>query len=253
MNNGVDDLMNETPRVQQPQEQARAQEIPNNVIPSGYLSNSIHQQDTASSPSGFLDMSETTPTAFEVNMKPLDSQQYLESTTSIRDWIFGVAHNGEDSVHDPPPSNKSCGCMVCLRLGTMYSRSGMDDESCRFPGCHNTFDAYSFGRAKHEKEHFGAKGKFRCIEPDCGFKSPWWGTLLRHYTSKHCDAPQRYPCPIVGCKYGGENGFKRPDKCQSHINEKHRGMSRVRKTKSGGKQKPRDLDASGLECSGIKK
>lgn len=75
---------------------------------------------------------------------------------------------------------------------------------------------------KHEKDHFRHEGQLRCIEDRCDYGAKRWPDLKRHYTSKHCLNPKtKFPCPEIGCKYGGDNGFTRKDKLKSHRDKVH--------------------------------
>ena len=111
---------------------------------------------------------------------------------------YALAHttSGVDtpSSDPPPPStdpSKKCTCIVCLGI-------------------------------KRPKET-----KLRhCLVENCHFSSKHWGDLLRHTTSRHCNNPYRFVCPVVECKYHGEGkGFMRKDQLSSHFRRIHAGHS----------------------------
>ena len=65
--------------------------------------------------------------------------------------------------------------------------------------------------------------EYRCAVQGCHYFSIRRFELKRHHAAKHCTQPKRYPCPELGCKYGGDNGFKRPDKFKDHYKKIHEG------------------------------
>lgn len=134
-------------------------------------------------------------------------------------------------------------CMICLSLGTQKDiitsyigefaygfepRRPVYISVCRFPGCQERFkmswvyDAYP-KFAEHERTHFGKLRDYHCLEKGCQLKTKKFADLRRHYTVRHCTNAMKYPCPILGCKYGGDNGFTRKDKLQSHQRNVHQG------------------------------
>lgn len=124
-------------------------------------------------------------------------------------------------------SNNQCECLNCLHLGVpVYS--GL--HACRVPSCDVIF-AYGgeFDQGKrrmwHEKKHLEHDGKYICYSTDCKSSFIRWEDLVRH-TNKHCLKPQRFPCPEIGCKYSGDNGFVRKDKLKSHYKNAHEGKPR---------------------------
>ena len=65
--------------------------------------------------------------------------------------------------------------------------------------------------------------QYRCAVQGCHYFSIRRYELKRHHAVKHCTQPKRFPCPEPYCKYGGENGFKRPDKLKDHQKKIHEG------------------------------
>ena len=135
-----------------------------------------------------------------------------------------------------PASSRECSCTICIGLGSMSKCCEVPRPAhyhCRFADCNFSrsgealwyvFDAEKRVR-EHEKDHFRYEGQYRCMEDRCVYGTKRWSDLTRHYTSKHCLNPKaKHPCPEIGCKYGGNNGFKRKDKLKSHrekVHEKH--------------------------------
>ena len=98
------------------------------------------------------------------------------------------------------------------------------------------FDEGAKMRVSHERGHYLAqhtgithnhseKDYYLCPVKDCDYRSLRWSDLTRHITAKHCIAPKRFPCPAIGCKYSGENGFARKDKLKSHYQSMHAGKA----------------------------
>ena len=111
---------------------------------------------------------------------------------------------------------------------------------CRVPGCGHEESAYhpltfDESHVSHERAHFkvqdeeendkkSKKASYFCDVPNCKYKTARWPDLIRHTTHKHCTAPRKLPCPVIGCKYSGENGFTRKDKLKNHCQKVHAGM-----------------------------
>ena len=140
------------------------------------------------------------------------------------------------STSAAPGSNGQCSCITCVDLGSerVWSYNSQVAYPCRLSGCN--FSAPQEGKRpdgdddqrdarNHEKTHFRHEGQFRCKEDRCVYAAKRWSDLKRHYTSKHCLNPKtKFPCPEIGCKYGGNNGFTRKDKLKSHrekVHERH--------------------------------
>ena len=152
-----------------------------------------------------------------------------------------------------PGSGRECSCITCVDLGSYRTRMwGVDNYhhrcrhsdfnfiSTREGGYRGNWVAEEAAR-KHEKNHFRHDGQFRCIEDRCVYGAKRWSDLKRHYTSKHCMNPKtKFPCPEIGCKYGGDNGFTRKDKLKSHREKVHdkraklENRSRVSKSNAQG-------------------
>jgi hypothetical protein len=81
---------------------------------------------------------------------------------------------------------------------------------------------YPWGYVPHHyKTHFeNEQGRYRCKAPNCNTTFARWGELTRHYGT-HCLKPETFPCDVIGCKFGGENGFKRKDKLSDHRRKVH--------------------------------
>lgn len=157
-------------------------------------------------------------------------------------------------------SQEDCTCISCLGIGI---RKGLASSSggsfgCRFPGCpyrynHHPF-WYSYPTApfyEHEKSHYGQTGKYICLEQTCQVATKNFGDLKRHDKAKHCSNPtkEQFPCPVLECKYSGNNGFARKDKLKSHYKNIHEGKPGP--VKAGRVIKPATLkpQVSGLEGS----
>lgn len=110
---------------------------------------------------------------------------------------------------------------------------------CRLTACSKTVHCYPFGDRMglsprprdlliHEKSHYEHHGGYKCAEGDCGHLAKEFRDLKRHYQAKHCTKTPEFSCDVLGCKYGGENGFHRKDKLASHYKNMHqRGVASI--------------------------
>lgn len=169
-------------------------------------------------------------------------------------------------------ASAECCCMKCLSVGVQVkpfdevasemkrseAHGGSGLLTCRYLGCSAYFEIFSssgelsagshgwyWKRHDHERNHFeaiDASGveKYRCNVERCNFSSKRWADLIRHCTTKHCTNPniQIFPCPEIGCKYGGANGFTRKDKLKSHYDNVHKGNAVLGKAPRALKPKP---------------
>lgn len=126
---------------------------------------------------------------------------------------------------------KNCTCISCLKIPAPYwGASYINGEHlCRFPSCQgipDTNKAFSELR-NHEVGHYGQPGKYTCLEQTCHTITKSFGDLKRHDKAKHCTNPEKeqFPCPVLWCKYSGNNGFARKDKLKSHYKNIHEGKS----------------------------
>ena len=150
-----------------------------------------------------------------------------------------------------PGSSRECSCITCVDLGSCREIMWHVESyhyRCRLSDCtfsiaagyheetyHSGYRAEEAAR-KHEKDHFRHEGQLRCIEDRCVYRAKRWPDLKRHYTSKHCLNPKtRFPCPEIGCKYGGDNGFTRKDKLKSHRDKVHGKRANTEKRFRGSK------------------
>jgi len=142
-------------------------------------------------------------------------------------------------------STALCKCLGCLvRLGSFLCH----DRFCQLPcetsvvgswhvrrehacllGCGEKSSLFNYEvnrkdlRCAREREHkhiathfLNEQKQYQCKEEGCKTIVKRWAELPRHYKTAHCLVPDNFPCDVSGCKYGGENGFKRHDKLTSH-------------------------------------
>ena len=148
-------------------------------------------------------------------------------------------------------SQEDCSCISCLGIGIRNGRSWYYQNGCRFPGCPYRSRLYGCPVYEHEKSHYGQTGKYMCLEQTCQVATKNFGDLKRHDKAKHCSNPtkEQFPCPVLWCKYSGNNGFARKDKLKSHYKNIHEGKPGP--VKAGRVIKPATLkpQVSGLEGS----
>lgn len=178
-------------------------------------------------------------------------EAYTVTPTQEPSWSF-VPDLANDSSRQ-----KDCTCISCCKIGLPCGVIGIHGEGyrCRFPSCQPSvhYDPV-LKLCEHEKCHYGQPGKYTCLEQDCHAVLKNFGDLRRHDKAKHCTDPnkEQYPCPVLWCKYSGNNGFARRDKLKSHYKNIHEGKSAP--AKAGRVIKPATLrpKVSGLEGSASK-
>ena len=117
----------------------------------------------------------------------------------------------------------ACLCVDCLLAGPSFTR--YNQNQCRLAFC--TFVGFGVsgkgGSEEHERSHFGQSGKYTCAEPGCHTTTKKFSDLKRHYAGRHCIDPKKakFPCPVLDCKYSGDNGFARKDKLKSPYKNVH--------------------------------
>ena len=80
---------------------------------------------------------------------------------------------------------------------------------------------------RHYCSHFKQDGKYTCDDGDCKRAFSRSVDFFRHSNDVHCKCAQKFPCDVFGCKYGGDNGFRRKDKLTSHKRNVHDGKATV--------------------------
>lgn len=172
---------------------------------------------------------------------------YTVSPTQEPSWS-----SASDLTNDSS-RQKDCTCIICCEIAKWGYDPPLTEGKwkCRFPSCQTTVSAYISLLYDHEKSHYGRPGKYTCPEQDCPLVIDSFGDLGRHVKTKHCTNPdkERYPCPVLWCKYSGSNGFVRKDKLKSHYRNIHEG--KCAPAKAGRVIKPATLrpKVSGLESS----
>ena len=143
-------------------------------------------------------------------------------------------------IHD-----RVCICLNCLDDTSPLNSRELRDRfptlqkiSCRIEGC--TWDDEIFqdfvttqiwGMMSHERSHFreqtrdeDGKWIYTCKGDRCRIRTKRKDDVKRHYATVHCKNPERFPCHVIGCPFGGENGFTRKDKLTSHMKSTHKGL-----------------------------
>lgn len=153
------------------------------------------------------------------------------------------ASGSSDIRTAPVDSNGLTNNAVASGIGILGARGGLATELCSCPECAIYRSVHGYrGRelwcicgymttwqggyvAPHYRTHFeDEQGRYRCHAPNCDTTFARWGELTRHYRA-HCLKPKTFPCDVIGCKYGGENGFTRKDKLSDHRRKVHDGKA----------------------------
>ncbi len=152
-------------------------------------------------------------------------------TVADIDRLLGISHD------------RVCTCLNCLdspsSLGSFEARSRFPALlyiSCRIEGCtwRQIVHSYSYSLwpvMSHEERHFREETRdqdrkliFTCKNDRCQIRTKRKDDVKRHYATVHCKNPERFPCHVIGCRFGGENGFTRKDKLTSHMKSTHKGL-----------------------------
>ena len=135
-------------------------------------------------------------------------------------------------VHGNEVPKSGCTCLSCRLVWTLAHGVSREPLQCRFQGC-SYIPSYWEGFF-HEKSHFRSphEGRFQCLEYHCKFTTKRFPDLIRHYATKHCMNPKKFPCPVPFCKYSGDNGFLRQDKLKSHQRNVHKTAVTSRSSKT---------------------
>ena len=141
--------------------------------------------------------------------------------------------------------DKACNCLNCLdhsfpgNVFKLLDRfPALQCISCRIKGCtwHEKVQAHHIFSSSarvwaHEVAHFreetrdqDGKWIYTCTNDRCRIRTKRKDDVKRHYATVHCKNPERFPCHVIGCPFGGENGFTRKDKLTSHMKSTHKGL-----------------------------
>lgn len=181
-------------------------------------------------------------TATGETLSGVDTELKLAGTSNVEpsptQATLSDSGDQADEVHFPVlDSLEGCTCLACAQerhpiivplAGRWESRVHCRIPQCTFLVTYTTRISLSKYHAfktlcRHEGTHFEHQGKYKCAETDCDCLAKQFRDLKRHYRAKHCTKTPGYPCDVLGCKYGGENGFHRKDKLASHYKNMHQG------------------------------
>jgi len=152
----------------------------------------------------------------------------------MRDIELPILSQLTDQPSDSMQSHE-CTCPACFQekpLVVVSEYGVVCRLACRLATCSKNVHYYPYGDRMglsprpqdllvHEKSHYEHHGGFKCAEGDCGHLAKEFRDLKRHYRAKHCTKTPGYPCDVLGCKFGGDNGFHRKDKLASHYKNMH--------------------------------
>ena len=205
---------------------------------------STHQEDVSQSLSSRTDFDSSLAGAYYP--KGYDSEMTMNtSSTSLslsthRTYPSSESPAQTSTIIQPLASNtgSNCTCIACI-IETSPPDFVRETRPCILPSCEYK-TLYRREWTTHVKKHFLPSDRFPCNAPDCKIISVRWSDFLRHCKSSHCRRPQIFPCDVLGCKYGGDNGFPRKDKLMSHKRNVHEGKAVPRKQPRVIKPKKRE-------------
>ena len=167
---------------------------------------------------------------FQTTVQPLGSGPIIPEAP---DGLATVRKN-------PPPAEVGivggdCNCISCkikLRFQKAIKLKTSDGIYSYYP-CHFQWcgcglfcfnDVWAIHNwKKHYITHLKQDGKYTCGDGDCKRAFSRSVDFFRHSNDVHCKYAQKFPCDVFGCKYGGDNGFRRKDKLTSHKRNVHDG------------------------------
>ena len=165
--------------------------------------------------------------------------------------------------------DRVCACLNCLNIPSSFDEDEVRARfpvlqyiSCRIEGCTRVMrlPLSHWDVFYHEEDHFRGETRtqdwksiytsiYTCKNDRCQIRSKRKDDVKRHYATVHCKNPQRYPCHVIGCPFGGENGFTRKDKLTSHMKSTHKGLPHPGKRLQAIKPKA-DVSNAGVHKAG---
>ena len=118
----------------------------------------------------------------------------------------------------------ACDCIACFHTRFFQAIKTPGWFTCSIHGCedyfcrNNQFASHYYNKHLHREE-----GKYPCTASNCKHAFKRGSDLFRHNKAVHCLRAEKFPCNVIGCKYGGDNGFTRKDKLKSHVKNAHEG------------------------------
>ena len=219
--------------------------------PKGSLLGSIDGFESAATQEYPSAITSTSDSATQLTANPShDATSYSSpSTDSIRDITLQQTEIGALSNFGTTPQafnvlvckdvKAGCACFCCkhriivnrdmLGCDLGWLRSWLLNyiliNACSAPNCGLPHGVLRQLKTEHlfGPQLCSDKDKYRCAVQGCQFFSVRRSGLRRHHAAKHCTQPKRFPCLEPYCKYGGDNGFIRPDKLKEHQKKIHEG------------------------------
>ena len=188
-----------------------------------------------------IELDQMVPWQHKNSYSPLELEHLSVISTTVENSVDPSASEAQAATHtlfsETIPSSSSskttaglvtskvehtCACISCtLRsIGSIYYRFD-SSQACPLNCGYDTDYRHEF--KNHWLRHFKHDdNKYYCKGPGCKQSFKKWGDLKRH-DKGHCKKPNLFPCEVIGCKYGGKNGFIRKDKLYSHRRNVHDG------------------------------
>ncbi|MCJ1270954.1 hypothetical protein MMC22_010853 [Lobaria immixta] len=165
-------------------------------------------------------------TAYEDQGSTTGAGAMTDNHTSSHDLSPSRSGSGPSSLSANNDVTNVCACISCFvkqQRNELWKPKSLE-YNC-VVGCPQQFDFWQAKQwLKHLQTHFKQDKKFHCRVPQCGQVFSRWGELTRH-SKNHCIRPVKFACDVLGCKYGGDNGFIRHDKLLSHKRNVHDGRA----------------------------
>lgn len=128
------------------------------------------------------------------------------------------------SFNDVTVAGKHHICLRCLESTYTNSHSySYQRRTCIFD-CPIVSNSPAQNWDHFRAEHVWENGSYPCRVPNCARRFKRMPDLMRHY-SIYCTRADKFPCDVIGCKFGGDNGFPRKDKLRDHKRKVHEGKA----------------------------
>ena len=184
----------------------------------------------------------------------VDSEARLTTSSALPSVPVGKPDEADDKITVADIDrllginyDRVCTCLNCLDYSaSLHSYefrarfSALEHVLCRIEGCTwnkeigegmGTLSLAILCTRFHEEIHFRERTRdqnekriYTCTNDRCRIRTKRKDDVKRHYATVHCKNPQRFPCHVIGCPFGGENGFTRKDKLTHHMKSTHKGL-----------------------------
>ncbi|MCJ1270953.1 hypothetical protein MMC22_010852 [Lobaria immixta] len=179
----------------------------NSTVHQEFLSSSFSDACGSSTGNASDTMLTSNDTTDEDPGSAIGTAALTDNHNSSHDLPSSSSGSGPSSLSAKNDVTNVCACISCFAKQQRNKpwRRKSPVYNC-VVGCPQQFDlGLEKKRLKHLQTHFKQDNKYHC--------------------KNHCIRPVKFACDVLGCKYGGDNGFIRHDKLLSHKRNVHEGKA----------------------------